>query len=40
MSVALEKARRVKLLVLDVDGVLSDGLLYYANGGEDPCPDE
>jgi 3-deoxy-D-manno-octulosonate 8-phosphate phosphatase (KDO 8-P phosphatase) len=35
MSVALEKARRVRLLVLDVDGVLSDGQLYYANSGEE-----
>ncbi len=35
MSVVLEKARRVRLLVLDVDGVLSDGQLYYANSGEE-----
>ena len=35
MSIALEKARRIRLLVLDVDGVLSDGLLYYGNGGEE-----
>ncbi|MAM71277.1 MAG: 3-deoxy-manno-octulosonate-8-phosphatase KdsC [Gammaproteobacteria bacterium] len=31
----LEKARRITLLVLDVDGVLSDGKLYYANSGEE-----
>ena len=35
MSVALEKACTVKLLVLDVDGVLSDGRLYYGNDGEE-----
>ncbi|MDJ0877001.1 MAG: HAD-IIIA family hydrolase [Halieaceae bacterium] len=35
MSLALEKARRIRLLVLDVDGVLSDGRLYYGNVGEE-----
>jgi 3-deoxy-D-manno-octulosonate 8-phosphate phosphatase (KDO 8-P phosphatase) len=35
MSRALEKARQVKLLALDVDGVLSDGRLLYANSGEE-----
>lgn len=30
-----EKARQIELLVLDVDGVLSDGRLYYSNGGEE-----
>lgn len=35
MSRALEKARQIKLLVLDVDGVLSDGQLLYGNGGEE-----
>ncbi len=35
MSIALEKARQVRLLVLDVDGVLSDGRLYYSNSGEE-----
>lgn len=35
MSLALEKARQVRLLVLDVDGVLSDGGLHYANSGEE-----
>jgi len=29
-----ERARRVKLLVLDVDGVLTDGRLYYGPDGE------
>lgn len=28
-------AARVKLLVLDVDGVLTDGRLYYGNAGEE-----
>ena len=35
MSIALEKARQVKLLVLDVDGVLSNGQLFYGNDGEE-----
>ena len=35
MSIALEKAQQVRLLVLDVDGVLSDGRLYYGNSGEE-----
>src|SRR5690242_17906340 len=29
-----ERARRIKLLVLDVDGVLTDGRLYYGPDGE------
>ena len=29
----LGRAKRVRLLVLDVDGVLTDGHLYYANDG-------
>jgi 3-deoxy-D-manno-octulosonate 8-phosphate phosphatase (KDO 8-P phosphatase) len=33
MDVA-ERARRVKLLVLDVDGVLTDGRLFYGPTGE------
>jgi len=33
-SAALEKAGNVRLLVLDVDGVLSDGGLRYAGGEE------
>ncbi len=35
MSQALEKAAGVRVLALDVDGVLSDGGLHYANGGEE-----
>ena len=30
-----ERARGIKLLALDVDGVLSDGKLYYGNDGEE-----
>jgi 3-deoxy-D-manno-octulosonate 8-phosphate phosphatase (KDO 8-P phosphatase) len=29
------KAQKIRLLVLDVDGVLTDGGLYYAPGGEE-----
>jgi len=29
-----ERLGRIKLLLLDVDGVLTDGGLYYSNGGE------
>lgn len=29
-----ERAREIKLLVLDVDGVLTDGRLYYGPAGE------
>lgn len=29
----IDKANRIKLLVLDVDGVLSDGRLYFDNAG-------
>lgn len=35
MSRAQEKASQVALLVLDVDGVLSDGRLHYGNSGEE-----
>jgi len=30
-----ERARSVRLLVLDVDGVLTDGTLYFSNAGEE-----
>ncbi len=33
--VILEKARAVRLLVLDCDGVLTDGSLLYGNDGEE-----
>jgi 3-deoxy-D-manno-octulosonate 8-phosphate phosphatase (KDO 8-P phosphatase) len=35
MNTAEECARAVELLVLDVDGVLSNGLLIYSNNGEE-----
>lgn len=31
----LEKAKTIKLLICDVDGVLSDGLIYMGNQGEE-----
>jgi 3-deoxy-D-manno-octulosonate 8-phosphate phosphatase (KDO 8-P phosphatase) len=31
---ALERARRVKLMIFDVDGVLTDGTLWYGASGE------
>lgn len=31
----LERARRIRLLALDVDGVLTDGKLYYDNAGNE-----
>ena len=35
MSTAKLKAENVKLLVLDVDGVLTDGRIYYGNNDEE-----
>lgn len=35
MDAVLERARRIRLLVLDVDGVLTDGRLYLSAGGEE-----
>lgn len=35
MLEAIQKAREVKLLALDVDGVLTDGRLWYGNSGEE-----
>jgi 3-deoxy-D-manno-octulosonate 8-phosphate phosphatase (KDO 8-P phosphatase) len=32
---ALERARRVKLMLFDVDGVLTDGSLWYGPSGEE-----
>src|SRR5690606_28684654 len=31
----LERARLIRLLILDVDGVLTDGKLYFGNAGEE-----
>lgn len=33
-AAALERARRVKLMLFDVDGVLTDGRLWYGPAGE------
>jgi 3-deoxy-D-manno-octulosonate 8-phosphate phosphatase (KDO 8-P phosphatase) len=35
MLEAIQKAREIKLLILDVDGVLTDGHLWYDNSGEE-----
>jgi len=35
MSTPAEAARDIEILVLDVDGVLSNGLLIYSNNGEE-----
>ena len=34
-SELIEKARKIKLLVLDVDGVLTDGRIVYGNYGDE-----
>ena len=34
-SSVLKAAQKIKLLLLDVDGVLTDGRLYYGNNGEE-----
>ena len=31
---AIERARRVKLIIFDVDGVLTDGGIYHGANGE------
>lgn len=35
MQSIIEKARAIRLLALDCDGVLTDGRLYYGNNGEE-----
>ncbi len=35
MDTLIERARDVRLLVLDVDGVLTDGRLYFSSKGEE-----
>ena len=35
MDAVLERARGIRLLVLDVDGVLTDGCLYFSANGEE-----
>ncbi|MBT7225547.1 MAG: phenylphosphate carboxylase subunit delta, partial [Gammaproteobacteria bacterium] len=32
---AIDAASKIKLLLLDVDGILSDGRLYFSNSGEE-----
>lgn len=34
-AATLERARRVRLAVFDVDGILTDGRLYYTDSGEE-----
>ena len=34
-SLVIKAAQKIKLLLLDVDGVLTDGRLYYGNNGEE-----
>lgn len=31
----MEKAAKIRLLICDVDGVMSDGLIYQGNSGEE-----
>ena len=33
-ELALQKAKKIKLLILDVDGVLTDGKLFFSSQGE------
>ena len=35
MQSVIEKAKPIKLLAMDVDGVLTDGSLYFGNSGEE-----
>jgi 3-deoxy-D-manno-octulosonate 8-phosphate phosphatase (KDO 8-P phosphatase) len=30
-----ERAKKVRMLIFDIDGVMTDGSLYYADGGEE-----
>jgi predicted secreted acid phosphatase len=34
-TAVLEAASKIKLVILDVDGVMTDGTLYYGNNGEE-----
>jgi 3-deoxy-D-manno-octulosonate 8-phosphate phosphatase (KDO 8-P phosphatase) len=34
-KLVIEAAKQIKLLLVDVDGVLTDGRLYYGNNGEE-----
>ena len=33
MKAVLQKAQRVRIAIFDVDGVLTDGVLYYSDTG-------
>ncbi len=35
MQSVVEKAKKLKLLILDVDGVLTDGKLFFDNDGNE-----
>jgi 3-deoxy-D-manno-octulosonate 8-phosphate phosphatase (KDO 8-P phosphatase) len=35
MKGAIERAREVRLMIFDVDGVLTDGRIYYSDSGEE-----
>jgi 3-deoxy-D-manno-octulosonate 8-phosphate phosphatase (KDO 8-P phosphatase) len=35
MSAAIEKAKAIRLLILDVDGVLTSGVIYYGSDGRE-----
>lgn len=35
MATALDRARAVRLMIFDVDGVLTDGRIYYTDSGEE-----
>ena len=35
ISDVIKRAKKITLLILDVDGVLSDGKLYFSNSGEE-----
>jgi len=35
MKEILERAKKIKLVVFDVDGVLTDGRLFYGDNGEE-----
>ena len=32
---AIDRARRVRIAAFDVDGILTDGRLYYTDSGEE-----
>jgi len=34
MHGVIEKAKSIRIVIFDVDGVLTDGTLYFTDGGE------